>query len=106
MPHASSQEIMPQCGLGLYPSTAKFRVAPGIRILMPSSSFAAITWQPSRDLRSSMYSQCQHITSLQEPGLYLHLNEGSISNRARFSEAVCQVQHVVLVVCGLWQFVI
>jgi hypothetical protein len=39
-----------QCGLGLYPSTAKFLVAPGILTLMPSSSEAAITWHPSLDL--------------------------------------------------------
>ena len=43
-----------QCGLGLYPSTAKFLVAPGIRTLMPSSSGAAMTWQPSLDLQATL----------------------------------------------------
>lgn len=37
-----------------HPSTAKLRVALGIRTLRPSSSFAAITWQPSRDLYACM----------------------------------------------------
>ncbi len=44
-----------QCGLGLYPSTAKLRVAPGILTFIPSMSLAAITWQPSLDLHIIQY---------------------------------------------------
>ena len=45
-----------QCGLGLYPSTAKFLVAPGILTSMPFSSEAAITWHPSLDLHAECCS--------------------------------------------------
>lgn len=45
-----------QWGLGTKPSTAKLRVALGIRTFMPSSSFVARTWQPSRDLQQEAVS--------------------------------------------------
>lgn len=54
--------VLFQCGLGLYPSTARLRVAFGIVTVIPSRASVSRTWHPNRDVsvrpkaRSSMSS--------------------------------------------------
>jgi hypothetical protein len=124
-----------QCGFGRKPSTAMLRVALGMRTLMPSSSWAALTWQPRRDLRTVLLGGCWEDTlqvqnschpqrgydkgagseARRPPGLSaaspsLALSNSHPQRQAAGCPRVCQskgqVQHVVLVIVRLGQLVV
>ena len=84
-----------------HPSTAKFRVALGIRTFRPSSSLLAIIWHPSLDLR------LQSLSDVEAPSdQWLDQDLAGTFVSLRFRQAKCKVEHVIFIILWLWQLVI